>query len=293
MILNINNHKVHVQLSGNPTEMPPVVVVTGTGSWSYEWELVQEELSKHTQVLTYDRPGYGWSDASADGFSIDETIMDLKAILDETNIDEPVILVGHSQGGIYTRLFADKYPDRVAGLILVDTRNEFFSKEVPDFTEKFFATQSQAMNKLLSKIGVVRLVGENILPESLPEFISREKHVNVHWDSDFFTVLDQEINQILTSEEMVAKTKPLGDKPVTIITPDTNHSSATSFGFSAEEEAEINNHWRDAQQQLTNLSTNSEFVLIPDSSHAVMYDQPEAIVESVIRMGKGLELVSP
>lgn len=142
------------------------------------------------------------------------------------------------------------------------------------------------MNSLLSKIGIVRLVGENILPESLPDFISPGKYVNVHWDSDFFTILDQEISQILTSEEMVAKTKPLGDKPVTIITPNTNHSYATLFGFSAEEEAEINQHWREAQKQLTNLSTNSEFVLVLDSNHAVMYDQPEAIVESAIEMGK-------
>ncbi|MEH6941871.1 alpha/beta fold hydrolase [Bacillus sp. JJ722] len=83
------------------------------------------------------------------------TINDLNKILESSKIDTPVILGGHSVGGIYSRLFADKYPEKVSGLVLVDSRNEYFSKQVESYNHKFFETQDQTMNRILSHVGIV------------------------------------------------------------------------------------------------------------------------------------------
>ncbi|QQP10492.1 alpha/beta hydrolase [Lysinibacillus agricola] len=281
-MVDVGNREIHMNIQGIKTNLPPVVIETGTGSWSYDWSNVQQELSKHTQVITYDRAGYGWSDPSPNGFSVDTTIEDLSKILESSKIDTPVILVGHSVGGIYSRLFADRYPEKVSGLVLVDSRNEYFSEQATEYNNKFFETQDQTMNRILSQIGIVRLIGKNMFSDSIPDYISAEKYINVHWDAPFFKVLGEEIKEIKVSEKLLKDTQSLGDKPLTIVTPIDVELMAVELGFSEQEASDLNKKWKDSQKRLTNLSTNSKFVLVPNSSHSVMYDQPEVIIESIL-----------
>lgn len=218
-MIDVGKREIHMNIQGTKTNLPPVVIETGTGSWSYDWSNVQQELSKYTQVITYDRAGYGWSDPPPNGFSVGTTIEDLSKILEFSEIETPVILVGHSVGGVYSRLFADRYPEKVFGLVLVDSRNEYFSEQATEYNNKFFETQDQTMNRFLSQIGIVRLLGANIFSNSIPDYISAEKYINVHWDAPFFKVLDEEIKEIEVSEKLLKDTQSLEDKPLTIVTP--------------------------------------------------------------------------
>jgi pimeloyl-ACP methyl ester carboxylesterase len=283
-MIDVGNREIHMNIKGTKTSLPPILIETGTGNWSYDWSNVQKELSKHTQVITYDRAGYGWSDPPPNGFSIGTTIDDLSKILESTNIDTPVILVGHSVGGIYSRLFADKYPEKVSGLILVDSRNEYFSEQATTFNDKFFESQDQTINRILSQIGIVRLIGENMFSDSIPDYISPKKYVNVHWDTPFFKVLDEEIKKIKVSEKLLKDTQSLGNKPLTIVTPTDVELQATELGFSEQEANNLKRKWKESQKQLTNLSTNSELILVSNSSHSVMYDQPKVIIEAILEM---------
>ncbi|KAB2488370.1 alpha/beta fold hydrolase [Priestia endophytica] len=283
-MIDMGKREIHVNITGSKTSLPPVVIEAGTGNWSYDWSSVQKELSKHTQVITYDRAGYGWSDPPPGGFSVDTTIDDLNKVIEAAEIDTPVILVGHSVGGIYSRLFADKYPERVSGLVLIDSRNEYFAAKAEKFNDKFFETQDQTMNRILSQIGIVRLLGKNMFSNSTPNYISVEKYVNVHWDTPFFKVLDEEIEEIKESEKLLKGTQSLRDKPLTIITPSDVELQATDLGFSEEEANSLKKKWKNSQKQLTNLSTNSNFILVPNSSHSVMYDQPKVIMEAILKM---------
>ncbi|KAA9022952.1 alpha/beta hydrolase [Niallia endozanthoxylica] len=283
-MIDVEGREIHVNIKGTKSSLPPVLIEPGTGNWSYDWSNIQEELSKHTIVITYDRAGYGWSDPPPNGFTLDMTINDVNHILESVEIDTPVILVGHSTGGIYSRLFADKYPDKVAGMVLVDARNEFFSEQAKKYNESFFETQDQKMNQFLSQIGIARLFGKHIFLDTMPDYLSPEKYVNVHWDTPFFRVLDEEINQINVSEKLLKNTNSLEDKPLTIITPSTVDLQAVELGFSEQESNRMEKIWLDSQQQLTNLSTNSEFMLVPNSSHSVMYDQPNIIIDAILKM---------
>ncbi|MGE6753776.1 alpha/beta fold hydrolase [Rossellomorea sp. NPDC071047] len=281
VMIDIGDREIHVNVKGDKTDLPPVVIETGTGNWSYDWSHVQEELSQYTQVLTYDRAGYGWSDPPSNGFALDTTITDLNTILKETKIDTPFILIGHSVGGVYARHFTDRYPEKVAGLILIDSRNEFFKEAAPAYNEKFFSSQDQMYNRILSRLGVTRLFGENTLA-GMPDFISKEKYAHVQYDGPFFKALDEEIQQIPENVELLNKIQSLNDKPLTIITPEEVESQAAALGFSEQQENEINEKWINAQEQLAGLSTNSDYISVPNTSHAVMYDQPKVIVEAVL-----------
>jgi pimeloyl-ACP methyl ester carboxylesterase len=288
--MDINGHKLHVNKMGSLKENTvPVIIEPGTGNFSLDWIEVQQELSRYTQVITYDRPSNGWSEPSTNRYSVQSALDDIKTIIDKTGMKKPVILIGHSTGGLYTRLFMQKYPDYVAGMILVDARNEYFAEKLPEFNKKFFQTQGQGVNKLMSMFGIVRLLGASFLPSNFPKSISKTEYVNVHWDQDFFTEVEQEMKEIPNAEKLLIPTRSLGDTPLTIITAEENHIAVVPLGFSQNEEKLVNETWKQSQKWLSALSSNSEYIVVPKASHAIMYDNPEIIVTSVLNMFKKLK----
>ena len=100
---------------------PTVVFESGLSDWSNTWALIQPAIAKRTRACSYDRAGMGYSDPVAPGARMPEAaVQDLKTLLDRAGIDGPLVLVGHSLGGFYAKLFAVTYPERIAGLVLVD-----------------------------------------------------------------------------------------------------------------------------------------------------------------------------
>lgn len=99
---------------------PTVILEAGAGDSTAVWRKVQSEVAKRTRVCAYDRAGYGFSDPPQHASDARQAVRDLKAVLGRKRISSPVVLVGHSVGGLYSRLFAATYPDLVAGLVLVD-----------------------------------------------------------------------------------------------------------------------------------------------------------------------------
>src|SRR6476619_7104545 len=101
-----------------------VVFESGSGSPLETWIRVQPEVSRFAKTISYDRAGNGLSTKGAtprDGRNI---ATELHAALRNAQAAPPYILVGHSLGGPYIRIFAGMYPDEVAGLVLVDPTQE-------------------------------------------------------------------------------------------------------------------------------------------------------------------------
>lgn len=99
---------------------PTVVLDAGMGSGAGSWGAVFDELPNTTRTCAYDRPGRGSSDPRG-RHTLADTVDDLRRALDLAGEVAPFVLVGHSHGGDYVRVFASRYRDAVAGLVLVDT----------------------------------------------------------------------------------------------------------------------------------------------------------------------------
>src|SRR5215207_8057097 len=103
--------------SGSPT----VVLEAGSGNSAETWVGVQPEVARFTRVCSYDRAGLGQSDPAPSGVrTVQDSVDDLHALLAAADISGPIVLAGHSFGGLITRLYASQYPDDVAGVVLVD-----------------------------------------------------------------------------------------------------------------------------------------------------------------------------
>lgn len=100
---------------------PVVVFDNGLSAPMRSWNKVFAEIGRHATVFAYHRPGYGHSDPAATPRDGAHIVDELRALLRRRGLAPPYVLVGHSLGGLYMQLYARKYPDEVAGLVLVDS----------------------------------------------------------------------------------------------------------------------------------------------------------------------------
>ena len=122
VLVDIGGRRLHLDCRGSGR--PVVMVENGGGAFSIDWALVQPEVAKFTRICTYDRAGYAWSDPSPLRNLAEEEIADLQLLLRTASIDLPVILVGHSLGGIIVRDYQRRFPEQVAGMVLVAPTHE-------------------------------------------------------------------------------------------------------------------------------------------------------------------------
>jgi pimeloyl-ACP methyl ester carboxylesterase len=92
-----------------------------TRSRTIGWAHVIQEVSKSTRMFVHDRAGLGWSDAAPHPRASLEMVEDLHSLLEKAQIPPPYVLVGHSLGGFNVRVFAGRYPNEVAGMVLIDS----------------------------------------------------------------------------------------------------------------------------------------------------------------------------
>ena len=112
--------RVLVRCSGEGR--PTVVLEAGAGRDSSDWKDVQPEVARFTRVCSYDRPGLGRSEPTPGGRLADEGVAEaLHRVLAEAGARPPLVLVGHSMGGLYVRLYERRYAGDVVGMVLVDS----------------------------------------------------------------------------------------------------------------------------------------------------------------------------
>ena len=111
---------------------PAVIFVPGAGSFGLDFALVQDRVSEFATAILYDRAGTGWSDDAELPRSTTEVTGELRAVLQATAGPPPYLLVGHSLGGAYVQRFAQRFPDEVAGVVLLDPAHEDWNLYMPE-----------------------------------------------------------------------------------------------------------------------------------------------------------------
>jgi pimeloyl-ACP methyl ester carboxylesterase len=116
---DIGGRRINLKCAG--AGAPTVVLMDGFSSWSPVWYKTQPEIAKRARVCAFDRAGYGFSVPAPRPPILSEAPEDLHKALKVANLPGPYVLVGHSLGGLEARMFAERWPQEVAGMILLDT----------------------------------------------------------------------------------------------------------------------------------------------------------------------------
>ncbi len=117
--VDVGGHALYLHCVGAGS--PTVVLEAGSDDVAETWSLVQPEVAAFTRVCSYDRAGLGQSDPGPEPRDSVQIVEELHTLLVNAGVEGPYVLVGHSLGGMYMRLFADRYKEKVAGLVLVDS----------------------------------------------------------------------------------------------------------------------------------------------------------------------------
>jgi pimeloyl-ACP methyl ester carboxylesterase len=119
-MVQVGDHAVHVVVRGQGS--PGVLFIGGLGQGATSSAAFQSRLAESTRVISYDRPGLGWSPPLEGDWTLDAAVEDVAGLLAAPGLfDGPPILVGHSLGGQIARRFAHAHPGRVSGLVLLDS----------------------------------------------------------------------------------------------------------------------------------------------------------------------------
>lgn len=101
------------------------VIDTSLNSCSAEWWHIEELLSTKGKVLLFDRPGYGMSTVSTLPRTPQNQVAELQTFLQKLNVEEKIIMIGHSQGGYYSVEYALWHPEKLKALLLLDPATPF------------------------------------------------------------------------------------------------------------------------------------------------------------------------
>ncbi|AXK32724.1 alpha/beta fold hydrolase [Streptomyces armeniacus] len=172
--LDVGGSSVNVSCSGPAADGAPVVVLMhGGGDSVKKMAGFQKTLSKKNRVCSYDRLGAGASDKPAGPQTVESSGKVLTAVLEQVAADAPVVLAGHSLGGLLAARYAPDHQDKVKGLVLMDatspTQSADVTREVPetatgpagDLRKQFLAIAAgNNPEKLVIKDGEVRSAGD-------------------------------------------------------------------------------------------------------------------------------------
>jgi pimeloyl-ACP methyl ester carboxylesterase len=215
-LVNINGNRLHVQSVG--TGSPTVILEAGLCAMSSVWGWIQPEVAKFTRVVSYDRAGLGWSKQDNAPFTALHVARQLHDLLKTSGIESPYVIVGHSMGGLLVRMFADQYPDNVAGMVLLDASHPDQYAQNPAI-RRYMNSGFQLLKKmpLLTRLGYVRISGF-LKPqaEGLPARQRAEAEVFLSSHSHFYTVRNESSAWDSICAE-VRCSRSFGNKPLAVL----------------------------------------------------------------------------
>ena len=252
-LYDVGGHRLHLDCAG--TGSPTVVLQNGLGGMSVLWSRITEPVSRTTRVCAYDRAGQGWSDdvgAPQDGVAIAADLHTLLRLAGETG---PYVLVGHSAGGVYSMIYADRYPDEVAGMVLLDSMSPYQFTALPDFASEY-SMMRRGLGVLPSaaRLGVAHLLPASAFT-SLPEPAASQVRSVATNPRQFRSMRDEQSVYPEVLEQAQALTS-LAGKPLVVVTAAVQQRASDG--------------WAEAQHRLAELSTNSRHLIVETTHEGVI-----------------------
>ncbi len=294
-MVDVGGRQLHIDVRGQGG--PTVVLEAGIAASSISWALVQNRIAEFTTVVSYDRAGFGWSrHAAPHRPTALAAAEELAVLLERAGIAPPFILVGHSFGGLIVRIFQQTFPEKVAGLVLVDpvARVEW-ARATPQ--RKKTLARGVALSRrgaFFAHMGVVKLAlkllmaGSRVIPKlvakasagkgaSVTERLAGEVRklprefwpvVAAHWsEAACFEAMADALEKLPVSVRQIQEGRTLGDLPVIVLSASTSDDLA------------IREHEHDAR-----LSTRGEHIIVAAAGHWIQLDQPDVVINAIKRV---------
>ena len=250
-MVRVNGHSLYMQCLG--VGAPVVIFDSGAGNTGSVWDSIAGLVSARTRVCTYDRAGLGRSERSHSPPTAQQRAMELRSLLKAARLQKPVVLVGHSAGGLIALAYAAQRPQEVAALILVD------------------AAPQSALGRLQS----------TLRPDQWNAFAKLIAEPKEGWTAEYFLASEAWLQgrNIKLRIPVIVLSRGLPQSPP----PPSIWPSQLGNPW-----PEIEAAWQEGQRELLRVSEQSQHVMAWMSRHNIHRTEPQLVVNAVF---DALELV--
>lgn len=281
---------------------PTVILTTGGGGMAaMSWGRVQPQMAEVTRVCAWDRPGFGLSDGASWKQTVDATTTDLEAALATGKIPGPYVMAGHSLGSYESMMYADRHPEAVVGMVLLDPsfpgQNAVAQRIAPamaaapdpgpDPTLLLLTDCAKDIRAGAAKLGGPDPHGCFAYPPNWPQAF--REALGAHADNNpllFESVASSLTSSIESTELAVNPNRNYGDMPLIILSRTDNSAPPGASPEVQEQLALFSEAWSDAHDAMAGLSTRGINARVPGANHGmhlsgkaqVVIDAVEAVV---------------
>ena len=261
-LIDVGDHRLFLSCIGSGETT--VILEPGLGETSAAWGWIAPAVAAHTRVCVYDRAGRGRSDPSLDPQDGDQIATDLHTLLQRADITGPLVMVGHSVGGLYVLDYAARYPQQVAGMVLLDATPPTAFTALPDYPADYdMLTIATGLFPGLARLGVTQLVNGWSHGE-----LPAEARSQARADSSTAGQARSQRDELAMVPTMMARARAvtdLGSRPLYVLTAPVDALPG----------------WLTPHMELAALSSNSIHLVVAGASHQSLLDnQHDAAVAS-------------
>ena len=299
--VDIGGRSLNIDCSGSGS--PAVILESGGGGYGgYGWRAVQSEVAKFTTVCWYDRAGEGWSDPAPTARYSATIVRELHELLQRAPVAGPYVLVGHSIGGEYVRVFTAKFPSEVAGVVLADSthpdqREPPFMLSPINRMPKFARRLLCSALPFMERFGVIQVLMRNAPVYVPPQFSSEPSAAARAMRNQRVKAFETEAAQGCAAtkggsiqpdkgsgdpevDQAASDAGNLGDRPLIVLT--AGEYWKPDDPVAARQIADFHEIWvNQLQPELARLSTNGKQIIVQNSDHGIPQEAPESIVSAV------------
>lgn len=277
-MVDVGGFDMHIQCMGQGS--PTVILEAASNEFSVQWASVQPRVAMYSRVCTYDRAGLGWSARGSKPRTSAHMVKELHTLLQNANEPGPYVMVGHSFGGLNSRLYSHQYPDEVKGMVLVDSAHEDQHQKIPELQDV-----GKKMVLLFKVMQVAHEIGAlAVSPEAIPDNGLKgdalDQYRAILATKDYFKTAEEEAKALSDSlnELKQADLSNLGDMPLVVV---SRGMVAPLLGMSDAELPAYESKWKNLQRQLVDLSSNGRHIEALESSHFIHLSEPQLVVRAV------------
>lgn len=259
-----------------------------------EWYNITETLSETNRVVMFHRPGLGESEIGNEARNTEAVVRELLNLMSVLEITEPIILVGHSYGGLCVQHFAKSHPQKVAGIVLVDSTSvdlqELDELDLPvvdeDETDEVWLERCKSYS-LMEQEQLRRILNPTLSEKlkSIPKEV-QQRLLDFQIRPSLYKAMYSEISNWKQDAKIIKSLETTLDVPLIVLGRDKDFSIklGTQGGLPKEELRIFEEKWQELITRQGNLSNNSKIVFVRSSSHSIHIDRPDIIIQSIFEI---------